>query len=294
MKAVVAGAPCKVNLSLDVTGVREDGYHLLRSIMQTVDLYDYLLIGEGDCPGILITCDREQLACDTTNTAYRAAECFIAATGAKKSSIRIEIVKNIPMQAGLGGGSSDAAATLVGLNRYYKTGLSENELCEIGVRVGADVPFCIRGGTVLCEGVGDIFTDLPDLPDCYIVIARPEEGISTPNSFRLYDRQGSPIHPDTDELLATVVSGNLGDIAAKLGNTLEGVATLPRIEQYKRMMIDSGALGAVMTGSGSAVIGIFDNKRTARRAHRRLLPMASAVFITRPVKNGARVVEEKM
>lgn len=293
MKSVVVCAPCKVNLSLDITGVREDGYHLLRSIMQTVDLYDYLLISQGDFPGIFITCDRESLVCDTTNTAYRAAARFFEAAGMDAPSVRIEIVKNIPMQAGLGGGSSDAAAALVGLNALYPR-FTQAQLCDIGVQVGADVPFCIRGGTVLCEGVGDIFTDLPALPDCHILIARPKEGISTPNSFKRFDAlEKIRRRPDTEQLLATIVSGNLQDIAACMVNVLEEAAKLPQIEQYKQVMLDSGALGAVMTGSGSAVLGIFDSKRAARRAHRRLLPVAKAVFITSPVTQGA-VVDSKI
>lgn len=289
MKSLVAGAPCKVNLSLDVIGTREDGYHLLRSVMQTVDLYDYLLIGPGILPGIVVRCDREQLSCDTTNTAYRAAEGFFAAIGERTPSVDIQIIKNIPMQAGLGGGSSDAAAALVGLNAATGAGLSQKELCEIGVQVGADVPFCIRGGTALCEGIGDIFTDLPSIPECFIVIARPEEGISTLNSFRRFDIHGSSIHPDTESLLATIVSGNLSDMAALMQNSLEAVSMLPQIQQYKQTMLECGAQGAVMTGSGSAVIGVFQNKRTAKRAHHRLLSMASSVFITRPVNEGARV-----
>ena len=292
-KTVIVGAPCKVNLSLDITGVQEDGYHLLRSVMQTVDLFDYLILGPGEFPGIFIDCDREQLICDTTNTAYRAARLFFEHTGIKDPAVHIEIIKNIPMQAGLGGGSSDAAAALVGLNHLYQTNLSMEELCELGVRVGADVPFCLRGGTMLCEGVGDIFTDLPALPECFILIAKPDTGISTPDSFKRYDRAGGKLHPNTEQIMATILSGNLPDLGREMYNVLEEVCELPQVELYKNIMLQCGALGAVMTGSGSAVIGLFDNKRAVRHVHRKLLTHADAVFITRPVPYGARAVDGK-
>lgn len=292
MKTVVVGAPCKVNLCLDVAGVRADGYHLLRSVMQTVDLYDYLLISEGEYEGVFIECDRENLICDTTNTAYKAAEYFFSYSGIQKYSVKIEIIKNIPMQAGLGGGSSDAAAALVGLNRMYQTGYSLEELCKIGLKVGADVPFCLKGGTVLCEGVGDIFTDLPPLPDCFILIAKPEQGISTVSSFREYDKRGSKTHPEMGAILCAIEDQDLQKMSGRLFNVLEDVSDLPEIQKYKSIMAENGALGSVMTGSGSAVIGIFENKRTVRHAQRKLLAHAESVFITHPVPAGAVLMEK--
>lgn len=292
-KPLVVSAPCKVNLSLDITGVRADGYHQLRSVMQTVGLYDYLLISESDYRGIFIECDREQLSCDTTNTAFRAAAAFFQAAGIEKYSVKLEIIKNIPMQAGLGGGSSDAAAALVGLNRMYAGGFSLEELCKIGLQVGADVPFCIQGGTVLCEGVGEIFTPLPALSEgCFVLIAKPEAGLSTVSSFRRYDRyQGEKHRPDTEALVRALKRTDLSAVCGEMSNVLEQVSGLPEIQQFKDVMLSCGALGASMTGSGSAVIGIFDNKRAVRRAHRKLLTEAGAVFITRPTPFGARIVD---
>lgn len=292
-KPLVVGAPCKVNLSLDITGVRQDGYHHLRSVMQTVGLYDYLLISESDYRGVFIECDREQLSCDTTNTAFRAAKAFFSAAGIGKYAVKLEIIKNIPMQAGLGGGSSDAAAALIGLNEMFQTGFSVDALCKIGLQVGADVPFCIQGGTMLCEGVGEVFTPVRALDeDCFILIAKPEKGISTLSSFKKYDRyQGERYHPDTEALLAALQAGNLAACAQKLGNVLEQVSGLPEIGRFKEEMLSFGALGASMTGSGSAVIGIFDNKRAVRRAYRKLMDNASAIFITQPVPFGARVMD---
>lgn len=288
-KTVVIGAPCKVNLSLDITSRREDGYHLLSSVMQTVDLYDYLLLSESGFRGIFIACDKEQLICDTTNTAYRAAQAFFRHTGIQKYAVKIEIMKNIPMEAGLGGGSSDAAATLSGLNALYGTGLSLDTLCELGLSVGADVPFCLKGGTVLCEGVGEVFTVLPPLPACFILIAKPERGISTMGSFRRYDATSPPGHPATPHLVESIRQGDLAEVASHMYNVLESVCDLPEIALYKQIMTHCGALGAVMTGSGSAVIGLFKDKRSARHAQRKLMTHADAVFITRPVKMGARV-----
>ncbi|MCI8442324.1 MAG: 4-(cytidine 5'-diphospho)-2-C-methyl-D-erythritol kinase [Provencibacterium sp.] len=292
-KPLVVSAPCKVNLSLDITGVRADGYHLLRSVMQTVSLYDYLLISEGDYRGIFIECDREQLSCDTTNTAFGAASAFFQAARIENYSVRLEIIKNIPMQAGLGGGSSDAAATLIGLNRMYQTGFSLEKLCEIGLQVGADVPFCIRGGTVLCEGVGEIFTPLSPLSEeSLILIAKPETGLSTVSSFRRYDRYlGEKRHPDTEALVSALEEGELLAVAGSMSNVLEQVSGLPEINRFKELMLSCGALGASMTGSGSAVIGLFNNKRAVRRAHRKLLTEAGAVFITHPTRFGARIVD---
>ena len=292
-KPLVVGAPCKVNLSLDVTGMRQDGYHHLRSVMQTVSLYDYLLISESDYRGVFIECDREQLICDTTNTAFRAAKAFFNAAGIEKFSVKLEIIKNIPMQAGLGGGSSDAAAALIGLNEMFQTEFSVEELCQIGLQVGADVPFCIQGGTVLCEGVGEVFTPLRALDeDCFILIAKPEKGISTPSSFKKYDRyEGEHYHPDIESLLAALRAGDLAAAAQKMGNALEQVSGLPEIGRFKEDMLSFGALGASMTGSGSAVIGIFDNKRAVRHAYRKLMGDAGAIFITQPVPFGARVMD---
>lgn len=293
MRTVVVAAPCKVNLSLDIVGQRRDGYHELASIMQTVDLYDYLLISRSTYRGIFVHSSREQLVCDTTNTAYRAAEKFFAEAGIAHPAVRIEIIKNIPMQAGLGGGSSDAAAVLVGLNRMMNTGFSQEQLCQMGAFVGADVPFCLRGGTMLCEGIGEQFTELPALPSCHILIAKPRSGLSTKRSFSEYDRRGGGEHPDTALLVQMVREGNLRRLAGGMRNVLESVSDLPEIAHYKHLMLENGALGSVMTGSGSAVIGLFDNKRAARHAQHKLLSLAETVFITRPVGFGARVTEGK-
>lgn len=293
MRSVLAAAPCKVNLGLDITGRRQNGYHELASIMQTVDLFDYLLITPGEYSGIFVRCNREQLICDTTNTVYRAAERFFKAAGIARPAVQIEIIKNIPMQAGLGGGSADAAAALVGLEHMFRTGFSPERLRELGVSIGADVPFCLHGGTVLCEGIGDRFTVLPPLPDCFILISKPAQGLSTQRSFEAYDRRGSGTHPDTARLVQAVQEGDLRDLASRMENVLEPVSGLPEIALYRRIMQENGALGTAMTGSGSAVIGIFTEKRAVRHAQRKLFSRADAVFITRPVRFGACVTEGK-
>ena len=179
MKRLTVPAPAKLNLSLDIVGVREDGYHLLRMIMQTIDLCDQIVLERAD--EISLTCNLPELPCDERNLAVRAAHAFFERTGLP-GGVRMTLDKNIPHGAGMGGGSADAAAVLKGLNELCGTDLSQQELCEIGLRLGADVPFCIVGGTQLAEGVGERLTPLPPLPDCFLLVAKPEQGVSTPEA----------------------------------------------------------------------------------------------------------------
>ncbi len=283
-------APAKLNLTLDITGRRHDSYHILRMVLQTVTLCDYLLLRKTE-GGLQLQCDREDLPCDETNLAYRAALAFFEHTGLPATGVQMVIEKNIPLAAGLAGGSADAAAVLVGLNTLFETELSLRTLCEIGLPLGADVPFSIVGGTVLAEGIGEIFDPLPSLPKCYFVIAKPQGGVSTQNAYALYDEHIPARRPDNDMMVAAVATGRLQSIGEELCNVLEEVCPLPEVAAIKQTMLDSGALGALMSGSGSAVFGLFDTKADAKRCVAALSEQFGEVFLAKPCPHGAVVTE---
>ena len=282
MKRLTVPAPAKLNLSLDIVGVREDGYHLLRMIMQTIDLCDQIVLERAD--EISLTCNLPELPCDERNLAVRAAHAFFERTGLP-GGVRMTLDKNIPHGAGMGGGSADAAAVLKGLNELCGTDLSQQELCEIGLRLGADVPFCIVGGTQLAEGVGERLTPLPPLPDCFLLVAKPEQGVSTPEAYCAYDRLTGVLHPDTAELTGLLSRGDLSGFCARMENVLEPAVSLPEIQQIRAEMLAAGALGSRMTGSGSAVFGVFTQEQPALVCKKNLKKRFSQVYLCRPCKN---------
>lgn len=282
MKRLTVPAPAKLNLSLDIVGVREDGYHLLHMIMQTIDLCDQIVLERAD--EISLTCNLPELPCDERNLAVRAAHAFFERTGLP-GGVRMTLDKNIPHGAGMGGGSADAAAILKGLNELCGTDLSQQELCEIGLRLGADVPFCIVGGTQLAEGVGERLTPLPPLPDCFLLVAKPEQGVSTPEAYRAYDRLTDVLHPDTAELTGLLSCGDLPGFCARMENVLEPAVPLPEIQQIRAEMLAAGALGSRMTGSGSAVFGVFTQEQPALVCKKNLKKRFSQVYLCRPCKN---------
>lgn len=290
-KTVVVDAPGKINLSLDIVGVREDGYHDIHSIMQTVDLYDTITISRSKTDGIFISCNRPQIPCNETNYAHIAARRFFEVLNVEPVGISIDIQKRIPVQAGLAGGSADAAGVLVGLNALLDVGATPQALCEAGASVGADVPFCIIGGTQQAQGIGDKLTRLPDLGDCYIVIAKPHQGISTADSYRKYDRYGAEYHPNIAYLIRQLRLNNLKELASGMYNVLEEVADLEDIHILRNRMIASGAVGSLMSGSGSAVFGIFQNRSQAKHCMRKLYDSAESVFLVSPVPHGAIVLD---
>lgn len=282
MKRLTVPAPAKLNLSLDIVGVREDGYHLLRMIMQTIDLCDQIVLERAD--EISLTCNLPELPCDERNLAVRAAHAFFERTGLP-GGVRMTLDKNIPHGAGMGGGSADAAAVLKGLNELCGTDLSQQELCEIGLRLGADVPFCIVGGTQLAEGVGERLTPLPPLPDCFLLVAKPEQGVSTPEAYHAYDRLTDVLHPDTAELTGLLSRGDLSGFCARMENVLEPAVSLPEIQQIRAEMLAAGVLGSRMTGSGSAVFGVFTQEQPALVCKKNLKKRFSQVYLCRPCKN---------
>lgn len=261
----------KINLGLDILGRRENGYHDVRMVMQTVYLYDRVILEKTREPGIEISTNLPYLPVNENNIAYKAAELLQREFGIREG-IRISLEKHIPVAAGMAGGSSNAAAVLFGMNRMFDLGLSEEGLKERGVTLGADVPYCIMRGTVLAEGIGEILTPLPPLPKCYVLIAKPPLSASTKTVYEKIDKEGVGSHPDIDGILAGLQEGDLQQVADSMGNVLEQVMLeeYPVLRKIKDVMIGAGALNAMMSGSGPTVFGIFTSRGKAKAAAARL------------------------
>lgn len=250
----------KINLALDITGRREDGYHLVRMILQTVDLYDLVTVEQQEEEGIVLTCDDPRIPTDEKNLAYKAALLMIGAFDLH-AGLKIHIEKKIPMQGGMGGGSTDAAAVILAINELFDLHAEPAMLDKIAVRLGADVPFCLRKGTYLAEGIGEKLTALPDAPHGYLMLIVPSFGISTAWAYAKADEKEDLIHPDISDMVAAIEKQDLAQMARGMGNILEQVAVseYPEIQEVKEKMMRHGALGAMMTGSGSVIFGIFDD-----------------------------------
>lgn len=257
----------KINLGLDVLGRRENGYHDVRMVMQTVYLYDRIIMKKSKTPGIRLETNLYYLPVNENNLAYQAAQMLMDEFHIEEG-VSIQLDKHIPVAAGMAGGSSNAAAVLFGMNRMFSLGLSQKELMERGVKLGADVPYCIMRGTVLAEGIGEILTPLSPMPKCYVLIAKPAISVSTKMVYEKLDSHEIEDHPDIDGILAGLKAGDLKKIAGSMGNVLERVTVdaYPVIDRIKKMMIKEGALNAMMSGSGPTVFGIFEEKATARKA----------------------------
>ena len=281
--SVTVQAPAKINLTLDVIDRRADGYHILESVMQTVDICDEISLEISDEEGIFLTCSNPDLPTDARNTAYRAAEVFYQQIG-RRPRVRIAIEKHIPMEAGMGGESADAAGVLHGLNRLERAGFSVETLCELGSCVGADVPFCVWQGTALSEGVGSILTSVSDMPDAYIVLGKGEKGVSTAEAYAAIDAAGSRGRYAASPAIEALCEGDLVKLAASLGNVFDEVLALPDVQGIKALMRDNGALGYSMTGSGSAVFGLFDDRHAALSCQKRLDENGFATWICHPYR----------
>jgi len=266
MRTVVEKGFAKINLSLDVTGVRDDGYHLLRMITQSVSLHDTVTI-ERCGSGIKVICNNEEVPADEKNTAYRAAASLLNRYNIR-DGLRITINKRIPIAAGLGGGSTDAAAVYRGLNRMFSLGLDNAELADISVDTGADVPFCVIGGTALVEGIGEKITPLRPLQSHNVVLVDPGIRVSTAEVYSRFRLDAVKKRPDTNLLIEAVERGDIRTIAANMVNVLETVTVKMHevIGKIKKELLELGAIGSIMSGSGSVVFGIFDNNDYARRA----------------------------
>ena len=281
-------AYAKLNLTLEVGEKRSDGYHDLTSVMTSAGLYDTVTVETLPTGGITVECDRADVPTDDSNLAVKAAAAFFAGRKAagdtRVRGCHIRLQKQIPMEAGLGGGSSDAAAVLRALRALYAPGLSEEELETIGARVGSDVPYCIRRGTVLCKGRGEEMTTLPDMPKCCYVIVKPKEAFSTGEMYREIDTQNPVRRHTTDHLITGLVHGDLHEIAANLYNTFEGVIP-PQSDVFavRSALLRYGALNAMLSGSGSAVFGVFDTAEQAQKACAALQNGDRQVFLCKPV-----------
>lgn len=272
MKHCFEKAYAKINLTLDVVAKRPDGYHDLKMIMQSVSLHDNIAVRIGTGDGIKSVSNLGYLPDDDRNIAVKAARAFFEATGIENDGVHIAIEKNIPVAAGLAGGSTDGAAVLRALDRLYETNLGCEKLCKIGLKVGADVPFCICGGTMLAEGVGEVLTPLAKMPECYIVLCKPGYGMSTAKVFGSLKVDEIKRHPDTDKVINALNNGNLSEIAGNMYNVLEEIVAKEKsdISEIEREMLACGALGAVMSGSGSTTFGVFDDEEKAKSAYNKL------------------------
>ncbi len=284
MKELKLKAMAKINLGLDVLRRRADGYHDLRMIMQSVCLYDQLKLKRQQEPGISISTNLAYLSTGEDNLVYKAAKLLMDEFQIQEG-VSIHLKKCIPIAAGLAGGSSDAAAVLVGMNRLFELGLSQEALMKRGVRIGADVPFCVMRGTALSEGIGDILTPLPDAPDAFVVLAKPPVHVSTAFVYGNLQVDKLVSHPDIDAQVQAVRDKDLYRIAELMGNVLETVTILscPVIGEIKNCMKRQGALNAMMSGSGPTVFGLFDDEQAARRAYEELEAgeMAKNVVLTK-------------
>ena len=290
-ESVAVKAYGKLNLLLDIVGKRPDGYHTLKSVFQSISVNDIVEVEIHDGEGIIIHCDDENIPTDKSNLAYKACIGFFEYTKIKPCGVTISIEKNIPSMAGMAGGSADCAAVLAALDKLFETKLSKDQLCDIGVKLGADVPFCLTGGTVLCEGIGEIMTDLPDLENCWFAVAKPEVSISTPECYKKFDSMTITEKAKTDDMIAALVVGDIQTVSDCLYNALEIAADFDEIKNVKKIMIENGAMGSMMTGSGSAVFGIFENKKDAKSCIKELEDVCPFTAVLKPVSSGLEILE---
>ena len=285
-RSVTVLAPAKLNLSLDVVGTLPNGYHDLDMVMQTIDLYEKIILKTSR--NLRLSLPDSFVPANDKNTAVKAALAFFDYTGLL-AGVDINVYKRVPVRAGMAGGSADAAGVLVGLNELYGAKLSMSELCAIGAGIGADVPFALLGGTCRVRGVGDLMKALPPCPDCRFVVVMPSVGVSTPEAFARYDTMGSPVHPDCEAQEQAIRKNNLAAVCAAAGNALEhcsGAVETPAICEILRA---NGAITAQMTGSGAAVFGIFADESQARAAAAVLRKGYKQVYVCRPTTGGPRV-----
>ena len=288
MKSMTLPAYAKLNLTLDILRKRPDGYHDLRMVMQSIALHDVVTVrtetGSGE---ITVHTDREDLPGGPDNIAWKAARAFYDAVGMENGGTEILLEKRIPMQAGMAGGSADGAAVLLALQSLYAPEMPREALEQVGLQVGSDVPFCVRGGTALAEGRGEVLTDLPPLPDCWIAVCKPDFGLSTPALFRRVRVDALQGRPDHDAMKRALAAGDLPAVARQMRNVFEEVLTVrerQEIMYLKDVMLRCGACNAVMTGSGPTVFGLFERKAEAERAVEALRNHYSQLFLTTPLQ----------
>lgn len=284
-------AYAKINLMLDIINKRNDNYHDLFMIMQSINLYDTVTVSENKTKSISITCSNADIPLDSKNIAWKAAEAFFEYTKKKNKGINIDIIKRIPHAAGLAGGSADGAAVITALNKIYKTNLSDDELCKIGVKVGADLPFCLTGGTLLAQGIGDILNKVKSLRKCHIVLIKPDVDVNTKAAYQQFDEFGKNHTPDKFAMLCAIQSRNLEVISSKMENVFEQFINVPNRIDIKEIMKSNNALGVCMSGSGPSIFGIFTDKCDAQNSCEELKKFTDNVFLTAPVSKGCKIIE---
>ena len=286
MKKIRLKAMAKINLGLDVVRKREDGYHEVRMIMQTIRMYDQIELEPTEAPGIRVSTNLNYLPTNEDNLVYKAAKLLMDEFDVKKG-LNIGLRKFIPVAAGMAGGSSDAAAVMVGVNRLFHLNLSQKELMDRAVNIGADVPYCVMRGTALAEGIGEKLTHLPPAPAGYVLIAKPGIHVSTKFVYTNLKANELESHPDIDGQIQAIRSGDLKKVAELCGNVLETVTipAYPVIREIKDLMMEHGAIGALMSGSGPTVFGLFTNPKAAAKAHEEMRygagsELAKQVYLT--------------
>lgn len=273
----------KINIALDVVGKREDGYHLLKMIMQTVDIYDELEFEKCD-KNITINCNKKYLPVDENNLVYKAIKLFMVKYNIS-SGVKVNIVKNIPVAAGMAGGSADAAATLKAMRNMFKKDVTDGELMELGLKIGADVPYCIVGGTALCEGVGEVVTKLKPFKNKILVVVKPNFGVSTKDVYKALEINKIHKHPETEKLITAMKQENIKYVSKNMRNVLENVTIKKHllIKQLKEEMMKNGALGSMMSGSGPTVFGFFEDMLKAQDCYDKLKEKYRDCYITRTI-----------
>ena len=282
-------AYAKINLGLDVVRKRGDGYHEVRMVMQTIQMYDQLEIKESKEPGIRLTTNLPFLPCNDGNLVYKAAKLLMDEFDIRQG-VDMNLTKFIPVAAGMAGGSSDAAAALVGINRMFQLGLTKRQLMERGVQIGADVPYCVMRGTALAEGIGEKLTRITQVPDCFVLIGKPGINVSTKAAYESLQLDKISSHPDIDGMIGDIERGDLLAMTQKMGNVFEPgiIEKYPVIGEIKALMESHGALKAMMSGSGPTVFGIFDDREKMAAAAEVLREsrLAKTVFATEVTKAG--------
>lgn len=284
-------AYAKINLLLDIVSTRPDKYHDLFMIMQSVGIYDTITVEKTKKKGITLSCNIDGIPLDEHNIAHKAAEAFFNSQNIKDRNIHIDIKKRIPHAAGLAGGSADGAGVIVALNEMYKTNLTPKELCKIGVKVGADLPFCITGGTLLAQGIGDCLCNVKPLKKCIILLAKPDISVNTGHAYNQFDKNGKLHTPDKLGMLCAIQSRDLKKICSKTENVFEQFIEVPNRIDIKEIMRNNNALGACMSGSGPTVFGIFEKKEDAEKAAFLLKEYAKDIHICTPVSKGCKIVK---
>ncbi len=279
-------AYAKINLGLDVTGKREDGYHIVSMIMQNVDLYDTLTFEKNDTGEIILNASSPKIPTDDSNLICKVAKQLREKYGVK-DGVSVYLEKRIPVAAGMAGGSTDGAATYMALNKLWNLGLDTKTMCELAVKLGADIPYCIIGGTALAEGIGEELTTISDMPKCHLVIAKPDIDVSTGWVYKTLDSKEIENHPDIAGVRTAIENDDLKGMCEKIGNVLEYVTASKYsvINDIEKIMEDNGAVKAFMTGSGPTVFGVFDSEQKAKEAVEAVKTsgLAPELFLTKPI-----------